>query len=68
LETAVHYLAIVVVIAFLFVYHGGWNGILALAVLGAISFGDAARRRGRYRTGRARSGARSDRHATFAGR
>jgi hypothetical protein len=28
----VHYLAIVVVIAFLFVYHGGWNGILALAV------------------------------------
>ena len=40
-----HCLAIVVVIAFLFVYHGGWNSILALAVLGAISFGDAGRRK-----------------------
>jgi hypothetical protein len=42
----VHYLAIVVVIAFLFVYHGGWNGMRALAVLGAISFCDAGRWKG----------------------
>ena len=34
-----HIVAIIFVIAFMFVYYGSWNGLLAITVLGAIGFG-----------------------------